>query len=495
MSIDFQIPDVLSGKATAINLPGVTDFKFNTFSGIIHRLFSELDIPFMSEAILVVLRELILNASKANSKRVYFIENNLNINDTREYQKGILEFSSMIKSDFQQFAQAHKDSDYYIKIFFHKTESSIQIAVENNSAPTQEEAKRINERFEYFKKISDLERAFTDMKDEMEGSGLGILLSLMLLKRSGIPTENFSFKSDGEITRVIITVPLNLRPHAFRATIRDNILSRIASLPSLPERINHLLSLFDSENASLQKISREIEMEPGITAQILKLVYSAGYVSRFKDPSIFDAVKIIGLNVIRNLLLVTGSRSTLATRFHSNELENIWENSNCVSYFVRRLSTGDRKLEDIGPVAGLLHELGRIVLISMEPTLIRQINDLLGGERIRQTSVIEEIELGISHPEIGALLAEKWNFPEALRIAIGYQQKPLQAPAEYKNLIYAVYLAICIQDTVKNRCDYYSIEPEVLNSFNIRSAEEFMKRVDAFSQDYEKMILETEQDI
>ncbi len=121
----------------------------------------------------------------------------------------------------------------------------------------------------------------------------------------------------------------------------------------------------------------------------------------------------------------------------------------------------------------------------MEPTLIKQIDDLLGGERIRQSSVIEEIELGISHPEVGFLLAEKWNFPEALLQAIRFQQKPLQAPEKYRALIYNVYLAICIQEASKNRFDFHSVEPEVLLQYNISDENEYLKLVDSYSNAYE----------
>ncbi len=318
----INVNEVLSGKTVNLTFPGLMVFKFNILSGALNRIFSELDIPFMSEPVLIILRELINNASKANAKRIFFKNNAINIDNEEEYTSAMNDFTNLLKYDFEDFSRQNQNTEYYIKIFFLRKKDELQIAVENNCVPTSAEQKKIEDRFVYFRSMASLESAFTDMRDNSEGSGLGILLSLMLLRRAGMtPEESLRVKFDKDTTRIIITIPLHLRAAEFTNTIRDNIITRIEGLPTLPEKISHLLSLFESDSISMQQISREIETEPGITAQILKMVYSAGYLNRFKNPSMFDAVKIIGLNVIRNLLLVSGSRNVLATRFHSKELE------------------------------------------------------------------------------------------------------------------------------------------------------------------------------
>ncbi len=485
LSANVQVNDVISGKYTRIRYPGVWNFKFNAISGLFNRIFSALDVPFWSEPTLVIIRELFTNASKANAKRIYFQEHGLDIANSEQYESNMVGFTNVLMNDFEQFAAAHVNSDYYIDLILEKKDNTFFITVENNAVANEAERKRIQSRYNYFKYLKDMGRVFTDLRDEMEGSGLGLVMSLMLLKRSGIPAENFRFAIGNEVTQVQIAFPLSSHVSAVANELRDNILSRISALPMLPERISSILALFDSPSASLTKIAAEIETDPGLTAQILRMVYSAGYINRFKSPNIADAVKIIGLNVIYNLLLVTGARNVLASRFQSKELETIWEHSNRVSFITRKLCEGNRLLEDSAPVVGLLHELGRIILISMEPHLVKQIDTLLGGNRIRQSSLIEEIELGISHPEIGALLLEKWNFPENIVTAIRFQQKPLQAPEKYKSMIATVYMAICLQEASLHYIDYYSVEPEILNQFQIPDEEIFLKKVEYFTREYD----------
>jgi len=286
------------------------------------------------------------------------------------------------------------------------------------------------------------------------------------------------------VTRTWLIVPTSPTPPDVKRQFTE-ILTEIEELPSFQENITHLIQMCSSDNVSVQLIAEKIQKDPGLTAQVLKLVNSAGYMNRFRNPTLTDAVKIIGLKVLRVLIMVSAARNVIDSRYRHRDLEQIWEESNRVSFFARQLTRGRAAITEMATVAGLLFELGKIILITLEPDLIQRIHQLMGEGRIRNSSVIEEITVGISHPEIGALIAEKWNFPEPLVAAIRYQHRPLQAPPEYEGLVHAVYLAVRVYEAVIHRGDYYSVEPDILQEYGVENAEQFQQLVDRMVKLYE----------
>jgi HD-like signal output (HDOD) protein len=124
------------------------------------------------------------------------------------------------------------------------------------------------------------------------------------------------------------------------------------------------------------------------------------------------------------------------------------------------------------------------VLLSLQPEVAATIQKLLNGRRARTSAVLEETLLGISHPTIGAFMAEHWNFPASLVAAIRYQQKPLLAPEEFIEAVQTIYVAVGIQQASADQIDYWSLEPEVLDAFGISGEDQFREAVRQFDVDY-----------
>ena len=110
---------------------------------------------------------------------------------------------------------------------------------------------------------------------------------------------------------------------------------------------------------------------------------------------------------------------------------------------------------------------------------------MLERGRIRNTAMMEEVALGIAHPEVGAMLAERWQFPEPIVQAIRYQQKPIQAEDPYRRLIHCVYLAVRIQQATSGNVDFFSIEEDIRQDFGIESPIQFEGLVERLEKDYE----------
>ncbi len=482
-----ELSRVFAGETARFEFPGLTDARFSAISGFVYRLLSHYDLTYLNEMVLVLLKEIISNCSKANAKRIYFENRNLDFSTDAAYDRAIQNFSQHVLRDWDIFLHENQNTRYYIRVDVRATDDHLVFIIENNIELLPREKERIEKKFESFQKYHDINSAFTEIRDESEGAGLGIFLILSLLDNVQVSSDGYRIVSEGGVTRNEVYLPRKITDQNFQTDFYKRILKEVEDLPSLPENISYLLGLCDSETASVSVIAGHIQKDPALTAQILKLVNSAGYMNRFRNPGLEDAVKIIGLKVIRNLLMVTGARNVINRKYRVKDLEVVWESSNRVSFFARRLAKsrpGGQTLAEQVTVAGLLCELGKIVLISLKPEVIATIQKMLGARRARNSSILEETLLGIAHPEIGAFMAEHWNFPPALVAAIRYQQKPLLSPEEFADGVSAIYVALAIQHASMDQIDYSSLEPEVLEKFDIADEEQFRARVEQFDADY-----------
>ena len=487
MQSSSALKQFLEGEKVSFELPGIVDVHFNFVSGILNRFLYALDIPFLTETILVVLKELLTNATRANAKRQFFQEKGLNLADPSDYAKGMEMFSEQVLARWKEYSAEHRESGYFLRLSFLLSETEIDIEIFNNVELAPREKERIGSRMKRFPAFRNIEAAFSSMSDTEEGAGLGLLMTLFLLKKSGIKPGNLSMKTGQGRTETRLRIPREAAPVEFKEKFRDEVLSTITRLPSLRENIVQLVEMCNSTTASIQLIGHELEKDPSLTAQLLKLVNSAGYMNRISRPNITDAIKVVGLKVLRNLLLVTGSREVLNRFSSSKNILKIWSDSNRVSFFARELARSLPGAQDSAPVAGLLHLLGKIVLLSLSPEVVGRVDSLMGGGKLLNSSLMEEMQLGISHPEIAALLAEKWQFPESLVVALRYQQKPLQTPEHYRELVYTVYLSIRILQTQQNTLDYQAVEPEVLGFFQIQKEEQYQDLVISLEKKFDAL--------
>ncbi len=480
-----DIERVFAGERIVFEYPAVADAGFATISGFLFRLLARFDLAFLSEITLVALKEIISNCSKANGKRIFFDERKLDINNLDEYARGMRLFSEEALAAWETFRKrAAVNKKYYIKLFVEKEPAALVFTIENNVQVHPIEWDRIRKKIQSYRTHRDLNRAFAEIRDESEGAGLGIFLVMSLLENAGIPPDNYRLVSKGGLTTNEIRIPMPIAADSFRKDFYQQALAEVNSLPSFPENISHLLNLCESDTASVQLIAQQIQKDPALTAQVLKIVNSAGYLRYNRTPGLEEAVKVIGLKVIRNLLMVTGARTVLSGHYRIKDLETIWEDSNRVSNFARRLVRGKPQTADLVTVAGLLFELGKISLMALKPDVVKLALRAQAAGRVRSSGVIEESMIGISHPEIGAHMGERWNFPEPLVVAIRYQQRPLAAPEKYAEAVCAMYLAIAINNASLGQGGYWSVEPEILEQFGVGNQAQFDRMVQEFVAGY-----------
>jgi len=155
------------------------------------------------------LRELAVNAKKANTKRVYFDLQGLNINDPVEYEEGMRSFKADTLENINFYLQKQKEKQYYIKIIFLARGTNIIIEVHNNAEMTKTEFMRVQDKIARSRKYTSFEEAMAKVLDSSEGAGLGLVILVLMLKKIGLEEDCFEIKVENGETIARLNIPVN----------------------------------------------------------------------------------------------------------------------------------------------------------------------------------------------------------------------------------------------------------------------------------------------
>jgi putative nucleotidyltransferase with HDIG domain len=269
-------------------------------------------------------------------------------------------------------------------------------------------------------------------------------------------------------------------------TLTQTLVREIDSLPQFPDNIINLQRLISDPNAEISEIAREISVDPSMTADLLKLVNSAQFMLPKRVDNIVEAVKLVGMKGVRNLLYSYGTQKVLGEKY--SEMRSLWQYSYRCAYYAYILAKSFKRRKEILDdvyVGGILHDLGQIVIASLHPDLLDRITKICKEKGI-SSRLLENFSVGLNHAEVGALIAKKWNFPEQLVTAIRYHHEPSQSPPGAKDVVYSVYLATAICDLERETMGFEQISPLVLRDFGIETEEQLGKIMERLAKSFEE---------
>jgi len=202
--------------------------------------------------------------------------------------------------------------------------------------------------------------------------------------------------------------------------------SRI-DLPSAPVVIQRLHSLIASDRTGSHEIAEVVETDQAFTARILKLVNSPFYGFARQITSVGEAVTMLGINAVHQLLLTTSVLNTLGSGSAVFDGTRFWEHSFGVGVVAKHLL--HRENDEVQAEAlscGILHDIGRLLLLRADE---KRFASFYGSDGTAFDVQTERQFFGIDHQKLGALLAEKWNFPDNVTAAIRFHHSPAEAPS------------------------------------------------------------------
>lgn len=164
----------------------------------------------MHDSIYSVLFEAIMNCIKANAKRIFFEEKNLNIQNLEDYKIGIRNFKEEIGNKrLRELCEKGREKKVFIKVVYTHNNTGLKLEILNNAEILKEEESRIRAKLSKGQKYENLFDFYNDNSDPTEGEGLGLVLSLLMLKGEGVDPANFRIGSKDGITKTRIEIPFS----------------------------------------------------------------------------------------------------------------------------------------------------------------------------------------------------------------------------------------------------------------------------------------------
>ena len=240
---------------------------------------------------------------------------------------------------------------------------------------------------------------------------------------------------DAQTLRATVQRAFCLRGLLYDPALRG-LISQIQSLPSIPAVYGELVGVLRSGDGSPQAVGRIMARDMGMTAKVLQLVNSAFFgVSReITDP--VDAVVYLGMETVRALVFTASAFSQFQLRGGCRfSIEELQQHCLAVGTLARRIAMSmglTPAAVDHAFLGGLLHDIGKLVLVSNYPEKYQEVL-----QRVREGPVrISEAEcavFGTSHAEIGAYLLWLWGLPDPVAEIVVLHHHPsrnAEAPPE-----------------------------------------------------------------
>lgn len=238
-------------------------------------------------------------------------------------------------------------------------------------------------------------------------------------------------------------------------TIEDLIGGIPLSLGSHAPVLEEIETALQSPECSLVTLGEAIEKDPDLTARLLRLGNSSFYGFSSRLATVTEAISLIGIQQVQDLILASSIVEQFAgLRDDFVNMESFWRHSLACGVGSRRLAMELRLPKpDKFFVAGLLHDVGRLVLFAEAPEMAERIFQVYQQENV----LLQEAEvrvLGYDHQHVGEALLRHWKYPENLVQAVAYHHQPV------------------LRDTVQVEAAVVHLSDHVVNAMEIGSSGE-----------------------
>jgi len=214
--------------------------------------------------------------------------------------------------------------------------------------------------------------------------------------------------------------------------------------PTIPPVYAEVLKAFETPGVTNEQVGEIIGRDPALTTEVLRLTRSSymGLPRNVTDPA--EAVESLGLEAVKALVMAL---RFLAEHNHLRpgylSLEQIWQHSANVAQIARDLvlfETKDRTLASQAFAAGLLHDLGKVVLVTNFDDLYGRVHSLARKQPVPIWDIEKEM-FGANHGEIGACLVGMWNLPMPIVDAAAFHHEPPLGENDRLTPLAAVHIA------------------------------------------------------
>lgn len=208
-----------------------------------------------------------------------------------------------------------------------------------------------------------------------------------------------------------------------RITVEE-LAGGVQDLPSLPAIVMELLGSIEHDDVDISVLAKKVSYDQALTAKTLRLANSSAYGLQVKVTTIQQAITYLGFRTTRNLITAAAVTGCFPSgRYPGFDDKAFWRHSIATAACARALARRMRFNQDVAFTAGLMHDIGRLVLVTRYPEAYGEVL----AWRAAQPAEWREAEravLGVDHVDAGLALAAHWNFSGTMCQAIGFHHAP-----------------------------------------------------------------------
>ncbi len=205
-------------------------------------------------------------------------------------------------------------------------------------------------------------------------------------------------------------------------------------LPAMPVIAQKILALNLESDEGERTMLKLIEQDPLIAAKIIGLANTPLFGASKRVSSVSDAAMLLGITRVKSVTLGIAVMSSLAKKSAGKlDIQGLWLHSLAIALALRTISRAmarnTRPLDDEIFLAGLLHDIGYMVLNQLDQKRSDELHARFATDTERTSGEIEAELLEMNHGELGAELAHYWDLPQSVVAILRYHHDPRNARA------------------------------------------------------------------
>ncbi len=263
----------------------------------------------------------------------------------------------------------------------------------------------------------------------------------LIMKSVGAAHQYLAKPCDAETLKATVSLACAMRNLLADEKLR-RLVSQMHTVPSLPALYAELVEELNVADSSLKKIGAIIKQDIGMTVKILQLVNSAFFGLRRRISDVTEAVNLLGLDTITSLALAAGVFSQFESQSSSPyTIIDLWRHSSTVGTIAKRIATEEfpAATQDAF-TAGLLHDIGEVVLAANLPQQFAAVQELVAHENKSELEAEKQI-FEATHPDVGAYLLGLWGLPNPVVEAVAFHHAPGASLTDSFTALTAVHVA------------------------------------------------------
>ncbi|MDX2477485.1 MAG: response regulator [Gammaproteobacteria bacterium] len=275
----------------------------------------------------------------------------------------------------------------------------------------------------------------------------------MILKTVGVVHQFMHKPSDSDTLKRIFSRACALQSLMINENLKT-LVSSLGSLPSLPSLYVQVQQVLKSPDYAVGDVAAIIEQDMAMSAKVLQLVNSAffGLFNRVDSPA--HAVKLLGMDTIKALVLCVGVFSELKPAGHkSYSIKDLWSHSVAVAAFAKTIAMAETdSKETIGNsfIAGIIHDIGKLLLFTTVQEQYVQAVEAAREEPFLLAQAEQQL-FSADHGDVGGYLIGVWGLPGEVVEAIAFHHRL----NKYPGASFSPAIAVQAADVI-----YYMLNPD-----------------------------------